>query len=189
MQQEVAKGVDYFIPQGLRNSEHPTIDGRPYRSRRYGFDVANIATDPPEELFTFQGCGRRSKHCVARWNHCAAYELSKMVDVSEAKVVRLIFRVLRGLEHCRNILGAQPVSDAHFVEIGVANKGEQAAVLVLPAEASNASLSRSFENRSLHHFPMNFTVGQLGLFRGDCNQSPVVYGFHKSIPQGVECSA
>src|ERR1700687_4841025 len=189
MQQEVAKGVDYFIPQGLRNSEHPTIDGRPYRSRRYGFDVANIATDPPEELFTFQGCGRRSKHCVARWNHCAAYELSKMVDVSQTKVIWLIFRVRRSLEHCRNVLGAQAVRDAHLVEIGVADKGEQAAVLVLPAEASDASLSGSLENRSLYHFTMNSTVSQFGLFRGDCNQSPILYGFYKSIAQGVEGSA
>ena len=148
-----------------------------------------IATDPPEKLSTFQGWWGCGKYCVAWWNHCAAYELSKVVDISQAKVVRLIFRVRRGLEHCRNVLGAQPVSDAHLVEIGVGNKGEQAAVLVLPAEASDASLSRSFENRCLHHFPMNFTVGQLGLFRGDCNQSPILYGFYKSIPQSVEGSA
>src|ERR1700758_2380514 len=147
--------MNYFIPQRLRNSEHASIDDRPCRGRRYGFDVANTATDPSEKLFTFQGCWRCGKHCVAWWNHCAAYELSKVVDISQAKVVRLIFWVRRGLEHCRNVLGAQPVSDAHFIEIGVGNKGEQTAVLVLPAEASDASLSRSLENWSLHHLPMN----------------------------------
>src|SRR5579864_7995374 len=181
--------MNYFIPQGFRNSENATIDDRPYRSRRHGFDVANTATDLPEKLFTFQGCGRRSEHCVARWNHCAAYELSKVVDVIQAKVVRLIFRVRRGLEHRCNVLGAQPVRDAHLVEIGVGNKGEQAAVLVLPTEASDASLSRGLENRSLHHFPMNLTFGQFGLFLGDSNQSPILYGFYKSIAQGVEGSA
>src|ERR1700726_1321476 len=181
--------MNCFIPQGLRNSEHPTIDNRPCRGRRYGFDVADTTTDLPEKLSTFQGCWGCGKYCVAWWNHCAAYELSKVVDISQAKVVRLIFRVRRGLEHCRNVLRAQPVSDAHFVEIGVANKGEQTAVLVLPAEASDASLSGSLENRSLHHFSMNFTVGQLGLFLGNCDQSPILYGFYKSIAQGVEGSA
>ena len=112
-----------------------------------------------------------------------------MVDISQAKVVRLIFRVRRGLEHGRNVLGAQPVSDAHLVEISVSNKGEQAAVLVLPAEASDASLSRGLENWSLHHFPMNLTIGQFGLFLGDRNQSSVLYGFYKSIAQGVGGSA
>src|SRR5579864_338043 len=181
--------MNYFIPQGLRNREHATIDDRPYRSRRHRFDMADITTDLPEELSTLQCCWRCSKHCVAWWSHCAAYELGKVVDISQAKVVRLIFRVRRGLEHCRNVLGAQPVSDAHFIEIGVGNKREQTAVLVLPAEASDVSLSRSLENRSLHHFPMNFTVGQLGLFLGDCYQSSVVYCFYKSVPQDVEGSA
>src|SRR3984957_17225933 len=182
MDQEVTEGMNYFIPQSVWNRKHPTIDDRPYRSRRDGFDVADITTDLPEKLSTFQGCWRCCKHCVAWWNHCAAYELSKVVDISQAKVVRLIFRVRRGLEHSRNVLGAQPIRDAHLVEIGIPNKGEQTAVLVLPAEASDAGLSRGFEDRSLHHFPMNLTIGQLGLFLGDCDQSPVLYGFYKPIP-------
>src|SRR5580700_11455516 len=181
--------MNCFIPQGLRNSEHPTIDNCPCRSRRYGFDVADTTTDLPEKPSTFQGCWGCSQYCVAWWNHCAAYELSKVVDVSQAKVIWLIFRVRRGLEHCRNILGAQPVSDSHLVEIGVADEGEQTAVLVLPAEATDAGLSRGFENRSLDNLPVNFAIGHLWLFLGDCDQSPVVNGFHKSIPQGVEGSA
>src|SRR5579863_6928496 len=189
MQQEVAKWVNYFIPQGLRNSEHATVNDRPGRSRSDRFDVADITTDLPEQCSTFQGCWRCSKHCVAWWDHCAPYELSKVVDISQAKVVRLILRVRRGLEHGRNVLRAQPVRDAHLVEIGIGNERQQTAVLVLPAEASDASLSRSLENRSLHHLPMNFTVGPLGLFLGDCDQSSVVYCFYKSVPQGVEGSA
>src|ERR1700758_4997612 len=181
--------MNYFVAQGLRNTEHAAIDECPCRSRGDGFDMANIATDPPKKLSTLQGCRRHSERCVPRWNLSAAYELSKVVDVCQAKVVRLIFRVRRGLEHCRNVFGAQPVRDAHLVEIGVGNKGEQAAVLVLPPEASDTSLSRSLENWSLHHLPMNLTSGQLGLFLGECNQSSVVYGFYKSVPQGVEGGA
>src|SRR5580704_1968578 len=106
--------MNCFIPQGLRNSEHPTIDNCPCRSRRYGFDVADTTTDLPEKPSTFQGCWGCSQYCVAWWNHCAAYELSKVVDVSQAKVIWLIFRVRRSLEHCRNVFGAQAVRDAHL---------------------------------------------------------------------------
>src|SRR6202041_2474399 len=130
-----------------------------------------------------------SEGCVARWNLSAAYELSKVVDVSQAKVIWLIVNARGNVQNLSDLGRAQPVRDAHFVEIGVGNKGEQAAVLVLPAEASDASLSGSLENRSLHHFPMNFTVSQFRLFRGDCNQSPIPYGFYKAIAQGVESSA
>ena len=59
-------------------------------------------------------------------------------------------------------------------------------MLVLPAEASDAGLSRRLEDRGLHHFPMNSTFAQCGLFLGDSDQRTVVDGFHKSIPQGVE---
>lgn len=60
---------------------------------------------------------RRScrKRYVARGNHGAAYELSKVIDVSQAKVIWRIFRVLRSLQNCRGILLAQPVRDSHLV--------------------------------------------------------------------------
>src|SRR5207245_11113240 len=124
-----------------------SINDLPNTSRRHRFYAADITTDLTEKLSTLQGCWRCSKHCVAWWNHCAAYELRKVVNICQAKAVRLIFRVRRGLEHSCNVLGAQPVSDAHLVEIRVGYKGEQTAVLVVAAEASGASLSRSLENR------------------------------------------
>jgi hypothetical protein len=62
-------------------------------------------------------------------------------------------------------------------------------VLVFPAEASHASLSRSFKDRGLHDFAVNSAVGQLRLSLGDRDQCRVVNGFHKSIPQGVEGGA
>jgi hypothetical protein len=151
--------------------------------------MADATTDAPEKFSASYGCGGRGKRCVSRWNHRAAYELSKVVDVSQAEVIGLIFRVLRGLENGSHVGGAQPVRDSHLVEIGVANKGKQAAVLVLPAEASDAGLSRSLKDRSLHNFAMNPAFAQLRLSLGDCNQSPVVNGFDKSIPQRVEGSA
>ena len=81
--------------------------------------MANTAADLPEELSASQGCGRRGEHSVSRWNHSAAYELSEVVDVSQAQAIWLIFRVLGCLENCGSFRGAQPVSDAYLVEIGL----------------------------------------------------------------------
>ena len=187
MQQKVAERMDDLIPQSLWNDKHAAIDNRPCWSRGNGFHMTNTATDAPEKFSASYGCGRRGKRCVAGWNHRAAYELSKMVDVGQAKVIWLIFWVLCGLENCSHVCGAEPVCDSHLVEIGIANKGKQAAVLILPAEASDPCLSRSLKDRSLHNLPVNSTFAQLRLSLGDRDQSPVVDGFHKSIPQGVEC--
>ena len=107
------------------------------------------------DLWGLGGCGKR---CVSRWGHRAAHELSKVIDVSQAKIIWLIFYACRRVEDRSNVRRAQPVRDSHLVEIGIPNKGEQAAVLVLPAEASDPSLSWGFEDWSLHHFPMNSAV-------------------------------
>src|SRR3984957_1475025 len=188
MQQKVTERMNDFRAQSLWNSEHPAIDHCPWRRRGDGLHMADAATELGEESSAFQGCGGRGKHCVSRWNHSAAYELSKVVDVSQAKLIWLIFNARRSVEDGGNVRGAQPVRDSHLVEIGIPNKGEQAAVLVLPAEASDASLSRGFEDWSQHHFPMNSAFAQCGLLRCDSDQRTVVDGFHKAIPQGVEGS-
>src|SRR5277367_1342486 len=189
MEQKVTERMDDFGAQSLWNSEHAAIDHCPWRSRGDGLHMADAATELGEESSAFQGRGGRGKHRISRWNHSAAYELSKVVDVSQAKLIWLIFNARRSVEDGGNVRGAQPVRDSHLVEIGVRNKREQAAVLVLPAEASYASLSRRFEDWSLHHFPMNSAFAQCGLLRCDSDKRTVVNGFHKAIPQGIEGSA
>src|SRR5580692_1958659 len=189
MQQKVTERMDDFIPKSLWNSKHATIDNCPWRGRGDGLHMANTTTDPTEECLTLYGCGGCGKRRVSRWNHRAPHELSKVVDVSQAKVIWLIFDARRSVEDGSNIGGAQTVRDSHLVEIGVSNKGEQATVLVLPAEAADASLSWSLEDWSLHHFPVNSAFAQAGLLLCDSDQRLVVDGFHKSIPQGVEGSA
>src|SRR5260370_26114634 len=186
MQQEVAERMDDLIPQSVWNNKHAAIDNRPCGSRDKGFHMADTATNTPEKFSASDGCRGCGKRCVSGWNHRAAYELSKVVDVRQAKVIRHIFRVLRGLQNRRDVRGAQPVRDSHLVQIGIANKGKQAAVLVLPAKASHPSLSRSLKDRSLHHLPMNSSTAQLRLSLGDRNQRPVVDSLHKSIPKGIE---
>src|SRR3984885_6358099 len=155
MQQKVTERMDDFIPESLWNGKHTTIDNCPLRGRGDGLHMANTTTDPTEECLGLYGCGGRGKRCVSRRSHRAAHELSKVGDVSQAEVIWLIFYACRRVEDGSNIRRAQPVRDSHLVEIGIPNKGEKDAVLVLPAETSDPSLSWGFENWSLHHFPMN----------------------------------
>src|SRR5437879_6733426 len=122
MQQKVAERMDNPISQSLWNNKHPAINNRSCRSRGNGFHMANTAADAPEKFSASYGRGSCGKRCVSWWNHRATYELSKMVDVGQAKVIWLIFWVLCGLENCSHVCGAEPVRDSHLVEIGIANK-------------------------------------------------------------------
>ena len=186
MQQIVSERMDDLIPKGLRNSKLTTIDNRSSGRRDDGFYVAGAATQPAE---TDDDRSESSRSCckryVARWDHGAAYELSKVIDVSQAKVIWLIVNARRGVKNLSNLRGAQPVRDSHLVEIGIGNKGEQAAVLILPAEASDSGLSRGLENRGLHNLPVNSSLAQFRLPFSNRNKSAVVNGFHKSI--ALEC--
>src|SRR5271168_87161 len=155
MQQKITVGMDYLVPQSGGNNEHAAIDDRSGRSRGNALDMANIATDVRKDSFTSNGGGSRSKRRVSRRYHRAADELREVVDVLQAKVIRLVVDARRGQEDGRNLSRAQPAGDPHFIEVGIGDEGEQAAMLVLPAEASDTGLSRGLEDRSLHHFPIH----------------------------------
>src|SRR5580658_6588016 len=156
--------MDDFVTQGVRNSEHPPIDHRSRRSRGNGFPMANGTTKLPEKLCPSQGGRSRGKRRISGRDHGAANKLSKVVDVSQAEIIRLIFDAGCGIEDCCHVRGAEPVCDSHLVEIGVGNKGEQAAVLVLPSEAPDTGLPRSLKDRSLDNLTMNSAIARLWLF-------------------------
>src|SRR5271166_2571399 len=189
MQQIVSERMDDLVAQGLWNRKRATIHNRSSGRSDDGFYMAGAATQPPEKVLTLESSRSCCKRYVARWNHGAAYELSKVVDVSQAKVVWLIVNARRGVKNLGNLRRTQPVRDSHFVEVGIRNKREQAAVLILPAEASDTGLSRSLENGGLHNLPVNSSFTQRRLPFCNRNKSAVVNGFHKSIPKCVEGSA
>src|SRR5258708_29828600 len=177
-----------FVAQRFWNRKHATIDHCSYGSRGDGFLMADVTTKLPEQSLACQGCGGRSQRRVAGRNHRSPHKLGKVVYVSHAEFIRLIVNTRRGVKNLGHLIRPQPAGDPHFIEIGIGYKREQAAVLVLPAEASDSCLSRSLKNRSHHHFAMNSAPTQLLLFRGDSDERVVIDGFHKSIPQGVEGS-
>src|SRR5271154_8476 len=173
--------MDDLIPKGLGNSKLTTINSSSSGRRDDGFDMAGAATQPAEKVSTPESSRSCCKRYVAGWNHGATYELSKVIDVSQAKVIWLIVNARRGVKNLSNLRGAQPVRDSHLIEIGICNEGEQAAVLILPAEASDAGLSWSLENGGLHNLPVNSSLAQFRLPFSNRNKSAVVNGFHKSI--------
>jgi hypothetical protein len=109
-----------------------------------------------------------------------------MVDVGEAKTIRHIFRVLRHLANGSCVFWAQPIGHTHLVQVCIADKRQQTAVLVFPAETTDPCLARRFEYRNFDRFAMNSPFTDLGLSRGNCQQRTVVNRFHESIPQSVE---
>src|ERR1700691_6189036 len=160
MQQEVAKRMNDFVAQCFWNRKHATIDNRSYRSRGNGFHVADVTPNLREKLLACQSCGGCGQRGVAGRNHRSTYKLSKVVDVRQAEFIWLIVNARRGVKNLSHLRGTQAVRNPHLVEIGIGNKGEQAAVLVLPAKASDPGLSGSLENWRLHHFSVNSTSAQ-----------------------------
>src|ERR1700723_2583956 len=116
--------MDDLIRQSLRNRKLATIDHRSSRRRGNSFYMAGAATKPAKELLALDSSRSCSKRYISRWNHRAAYELSKVIDVSQAKFIWLIVNARRSVKNLSNFHGAQPVRDAHLIEIGICNKGE-----------------------------------------------------------------
>src|SRR5271155_2919595 len=108
MQQKITVGMDYLVSQSGGNNEHTAIDDGSGRSRGNGLNMANIATDVREKSLASGGGGGRGKRRVTRRNQRAAYELGKVVDVLQAKVVRLVVDARRGQKDGRNLGRAQP---------------------------------------------------------------------------------
>ena len=133
-----------------------------------------------------RGCG---KCRIARRDLRAADELGEMVDVRQAEIVRDILGILRDLADGRHIMGTQAVGYSHFIQVSVADEGEQAAVLILPAKTSDARLSGRFENGNRDGFAMNAAFTEFDLVLSDRLQGAIVDGLNKAVSQSVQSRA
>src|SRR5258708_39891264 len=134
-----------------------------------------------------RACG--GQRGVAGRDGCGADELSKMIDIGEAQCVRNIFRIGCRFADGSHILGAKAAGDAHLVQVGIARKRQQASVLILPAKAPHAGLSRRLEDGCIYDFAVNLSFAQARLVCGDCNQRLIVDGFHEAVAEWVEHGA
>src|SRR5271166_5797219 len=108
MQQIVSERMDDLIPKSLWNCKLTTIDNRSSGRRDDDFYMAGTATQPAEKLLTLESSRSCCKRYVARRDHGAANELSKVVDVSQAKVIWLIVNARRGVKNLGNLRRTQP---------------------------------------------------------------------------------
>src|SRR6185369_17326432 len=97
-----------------------------------------------------------------------------------------IFGIGCGLADRGCVLRPQPVGHPHFIEIGVADEGEQAAVLVLPAEAAHTGLARSLQDRDLNDLSMNPSLADTRLLRADGEQRLVIDRFDEAVAERIE---
>src|SRR5262249_26632804 len=73
-----------------------------------------------------------------------------------------------------------------LIEIGGADEGEQAAVLVLPAEAAYAGLARRLQDRNLDGLPVNPSLADARLLRTDGEQRLVVDRLDEAVAERIE---
>jgi hypothetical protein len=181
VEQEVAVRMNDLIPQGLWYGECSAVDDSSCRCGDNGADMAGRAADPLEQALAFLGGRSCGKNRVARRNLRAADELSEVVDVGQAEIIRSILRIRRDFADRCHIFGTQTVCHSHFIQIGVADEGEQAAVLILPAKTADTRLSGRFQNRNFDGFTMNSAFADFDLALRDRLQGAIVDGLDKSI--------
>src|ERR1700736_2939182 len=87
VQQEITEGVNDLVSQSVRYAERSAIDHRLFGRRWYGFDMAGIAADLPEQSLPRAGGGSRGQSGVARGHFRSANELSEVVDVCQSEIV------------------------------------------------------------------------------------------------------
>jgi len=189
VKQEIAVGVNDFVAQSFGDGEQAAIDDRSGCGRDDGPYVAGAAAEPFEKDLPGLRRGSLCQGRIPRRHFGSANELREMIDVRQAQIVRNVLRILRALANRGGVFRAQAVGDAHFIDVGIGNKRQQAAVLVLPAETADAGLAGSFEDGHLNGFTVNPAIAEVRLILRESLERGVVNGFHETVPQGIECRA
>jgi hypothetical protein len=120
--------------------------------------VASIAADLLEVSLPGLSCWGRCESRIARRHFGSANELRKVVDVGQAEIVRLILGIGGNFTDRGGVVGPQSVGNTHFIHIGVADKREQAAVLIFPTEATDARLAGGLQHRNLDGLAVNLAL-------------------------------
>src|SRR4029077_10442275 len=97
-----------------------------------------------------------------------------------------IFGIGGGLAVGGRVLRLQAVGNADFVEISVGGERQQTGVLIFPAEASDASLPRSFADGHENHLSADLAVAVAALFVGDVHDVGAGDGFDESVAEGIQ---
>src|SRR6185437_12452230 len=176
---------------GQRGRDHESaVDGGTRLRGDNRVDMASHTAEAGEDLLTcvrigFQravGLQRR----IARRNLRATQELCEVINVLQAKVIGVILGVGSDLADVRYVRHAQTAGNAHFVHISIGDEGQQAAVLVLPTEATYARLAGGFEDRHQVELAMNAPVALARLRVRDVDQRLIVNRLHEAVAQRAQ---
>src|ERR1700731_4722222 len=141
--------MDDLAAKCRRHCELATVDHGPSRSGSDGGGVTDGAADLVEQVVSGDSVRRRRQSGVAWRSLGSAHEAGKVVDIFKTVWTERIFGIGGGLADCGGIRWLQAAGYALLVDISVSSEGEQAGLLVLPAEASATHRSVGFRHRHL----------------------------------------
>src|SRR5215813_8146329 len=119
MQQEVAEGMDHLAPQSGRHDERATVDHRARRSGCDRGDMTDVAANIAEQLLSSLRVARRQQYVVDRRGLGCAHKSCKTINV----IISILWIAGR-LADCRSVCRTQTVTDALFVQVGIAGERE-----------------------------------------------------------------
>src|SRR5438552_7833378 len=139
--------MDHSVAQSVRNGEGAAVDRRARGGRGNGSNVTNIAAYYVKLLFTEVHI-RRDR--PTRWGLGGSHKVGEGLSICA-----IVFRFWQRVIGCaisdkqalrRIFIREERIGDAHFVEISIARKREQTAVLTFPSKPANAGAAIAFKN-------------------------------------------
>ena len=139
--------MDGSAAQSVGNDERAAVDRRARGRRDNRRNVTNIAAYLVEFFFTEVRIrrDRSTRRCL-----CRSHKVDECLSIY-AIVFRFWQRVIGSaksdeLALRRIFIRKERTGDAHFVEIGITRKRQQAAVLAFPSKPANAGAAIAFQN-------------------------------------------
>src|SRR5216684_1282839 len=126
---------------------------------------------------------------VAPGRFACTHEAREMIDIREAVRAGGVVGLRGGVAEIGYFIGLEAIGDAHFVEISVSGKRQQAGVLVFPAETADSGLTGCFQDGNVEYLAANLVVVLPALVLGEVNKGPIGDSFHEPIAENVQRDA
>src|SRR6267143_2545514 len=123
-----------FFAERRWDGEGAAVDPGTGRGGGERLHVTNIAADSIEKFSAQSRFGSSRNLRVAPGRFACTHEACEMIDVREAVGTRRVVGLGGGVAEIGDFIWLKAIGDAHFVEISVGRKRQQAGVLVFPAE-------------------------------------------------------
>src|SRR6516162_9964642 len=170
-----------FVSQGGGNGESAAVQLRARRGGGERLDMTLLAAHFCEQRGALLRVTGRGKLGVACGGFAGTDETGETIDVGEAVGPGLVIGFPGRVAKTGDFIGLQPAGNAHFVEVRVGGKGQQARLLVLPSEAPDAGLAGRFNDRNVEDLAANLVVAFVALLFRKVHKSLSGDRLHTSI--------